>query len=236
MATDIKDITAACERLVARLDSVTNNVANVSTAGFKEEYLHFIAQSEGSMSKTAPPVFTENASVNMSQGLIQQTGQALDVAIDGEGFFVVQAQEGPLYTRKGNFGLGKTGELVTSSGDPVLGENGPLAVRGKDVHIDNQGLVTVDGNQAGRLRIVTFDQPQKLARVGHTQFKDPGTAGLREKKDPQLVSGSLEGSNVNVVRQMVAMIELQRHMESYQKLIQAVSDEDRISTTRVGKL
>ena len=235
MAGDIQDIASAAERLVAKFESVTNNLANASTIGFKEEYLRSIAQTD-TVNQQENQVSSGNLNINMTQGMIQQTGNALDVALDGDGFFAVQTKDGESYTRKGNFHLNKNGEIVTSAGEPVLGDRGPIVARGKNIQIDQQGLVTVDGGQVGKLKIVTFDQPKMLERAGNGVYSAPAAAGVKIKDSPQIISNSVELSNVNAVQQMVTMIEIQRTMETYQKLIQTITDQDKISTTRVGRL
>ncbi len=235
MAGDIQDIASAAVQLVAKFENVTNNLANASTIGFKEEYLRSIAQND-LMDQQENQISSDKHTINMSQGMIQQTGNVLDVALDGDGFFAIQTKDGELYTRKGNFHLNKNGEIVTSAGEPVLGDRGPVVAKGKDIQIDRQGLITVDGGQIGKLKIVTFDQPKMLERAGNGVFSAPAAAGVKVKEDPQIISNSVELSNVNAVQQMVTMIEIQRSLETYQKLIQTITDQDKISTTRVGKL
>jgi flagellar basal-body rod protein FlgF len=235
MAGDISDIASAAERLVTKLENVTNNLANASTIGFKEEFLRSISEND-LLNQQENQASSKSPMINMSQGMIQQTGNALDVAIDGEGFFTIQTKDGEAYTRKGNFHLNKSGEIVTSAGEPVLGDRGTIVAKGKEIKIDQQGLITVDGGQIGKLKIVTFDQPKMLERAGNGVYSAPATAGVKVKQDPQLITNSVELSNVNAVQQMVTMIEIQRTMETYQKLIQTITDQDRIATTRVGKL
>lgn len=235
MAGDITDIASAAERLVAKFENVTNNLANASTIGFKEEYLRSLSQND-LPNQTENQTAGERRSINMSQGMIQQTGNALDVALDGEGFFVVKNKDGELYTRKGNFHLNMNGEIVTAAGETVLGDGGPIVAKGKDIRIDQQGLITVDGGQVGKLKIVTFDRTDLLEKAGNGVFSAPPEAGVKAKQNPQLVSNAVELSNVNAVQQMVTMIEIQRTLETYQKLIQTITEQDKISTTRVGRL
>lgn len=235
MAGDIQDITNAAVRLVAKLENVTNNLANASTIGFKEEYLRSLSQND-LVNQEGKQVSPDNHSINMSQGMIQQTGNTLDVALDGDGFFTIKTKDGELYTRKGNFHLNQSGEIVTSAGEPVLGDGGPIVAKGKNIQIDQTGLITVDGGQIGKLKIVTFDQPKMLERAGNGVFSAPAEAGVKVKNNPQLIPNSVELSNVNAVQQMVTMIEIQRTMETYQKLIQTITEQDKISTSRVGRL
>ena len=233
MPYQVGDVANACSRTMSQLDHVTNNLANVNTPGFKAEYLHFarMTQSDG----LAPE--SGQMAVNFEPGMLQETGNPLDAALKGEGFFVVEAgQGGSAYTRQGSFTLNQDGYLVTAAGDKVLGASGPIQVEGDRISIDDQGRVISDGDEAGRLLIVRFEYPQVLQRKGSGLFADPGNAGGTPVDDPQLKSGSLEISNVNVVREMVAMIDIQRTFEAYQKVIQTMADQDRLSTSRVGKL
>ncbi|MDD2316481.1 MAG: flagellar basal-body rod protein FlgF [Desulfobacterales bacterium] len=233
MPYQVGDVANACSRTMSQLDYVTHNLANVNTPGFKAEYLHFarMTQNDG----LAPE--SGQMAVNFESGTLQETGNPLDAALEGDGFFVVEAGPGgSAYTRQGNFTLDRDGYLVTAAGDKVLGASGPIQVEGDRISIDDQGRVISDGDEAGRLRVVRFEYPQELRRKGSGLFTDPGNAGGTPEDDPRLKSGSLENSNVNVVWEMVAMIDIQRTFEAYQKVIQTMADQDRLSTSRVGKL
>jgi flagellar basal-body rod protein FlgG len=235
MAGDFYEVTNAADRLVTRLESVTNNLANASTIGFKAEFLHYLAQAELA-GNNGEGSATGNRHINMNQGTIQQTGNALDIAINGEGFFAVQTKDGESYTRKGNFSLNRNGEIITSTGEIVLGDTGPIVAKGKDIQIDQTGMVSVDGAQVGRLKIVAFDKPNLLEKIGNGVYSAAAAAGMKVKSDPDLISNAVEMSNVNAVEEMVTMIEIQRTMEIYQKLILTISEQDKISTSRIGKL
>ena len=132
-----------------RMDIISNNLANVNTPGFKKDKMSF----EGMLaSATTPPVVPpsttadpilqkDNVYVDYAAGTVAQTGNPFDMAIDGDGFFVVNTPDGPAYTRQGNFRLSADGTLVTSDGFPVQGQSGPIRISGSKVEIDAKGVV-----------------------------------------------------------------------------------------------
>jgi flagellar basal-body rod protein FlgF len=237
MAYDVYDIANVCAIKLTQLDYVTNNLANASTPGFKAERLTFGLQYEDVQSSLqGRPQELPKVRIDYAQGSHQKTDNSLDVALEGDGFFAVRTKEGIAYTRRGNFGMNTDGELVTDAGDLVLGESGPIKIKGETVLIDRQGQISVDGNPAGRLRIVHFGNMQNLVRTGNGLFADPGNAEPAKPESVEVASGYLELSNVNAIKEMVEMIDIQRSFETYQKVIQSISDQDKLSTNRVGKL
>jgi flagellar basal-body rod protein FlgF len=236
MAYDVTDVGRLCVRNIAQLDHVANNIANATTAGFKTEHLHYFISQTPKPGSDQVPVHSPLLAIDHSQGAIQKTGNPLDVAIHGEGFFAVQAKGNIVYTRKGDFTVTSDGKLVTTSGEEVLGDGGALVITGSKVRINDQGVVEVDGAEIGRLRVVTFDNKKELVKQGAGLFKDPGTAGLKTVEEPTILSGHLEVSNVQAVKEMIDMVDLQRSFETYQKVILTMQDMDKLSTSRVGRL
>lgn len=236
MRYEIGEIAKLCEDRISQLNAVTHNLANINTPGFKFENLYFAAKSKDAKSTASAPLFSPLLSVDYSQGIIQKTDNALDVAIQGDGFFTIQTKNGPAYTRKGNFTVDKNNQLITQSGDYVLGKKGPIAIKGKNVNIDNEGNVMVDGNDVDKLSIVNFDNMKAIERHGEGLFIDPGKGGMKRLEKPEVSSRHLESSNVNAVNEMVKMIDIQRSFESYQKVIQMMEDMDKLSTGRLGRL
>ena len=168
--------------------------------------------------------------IDFSQGVLSKTGNVLDVAIEGEGFFSVQQKSGITYTRNGSFSINSNKELVTSTGAIILGESGPITITGNSVEIDGEGTVRADGSAVGKLKIVNFKAPNKLTHAGNGQYMDEGNAGLNVTDKYRVVSGYLEASNVNPIKEMIQMIDIQRYdFETFQKLIQTSSDLDKIS-------
>lgn len=234
MSYGVGEVAKASTDRIYQLDVVSNNLANTGTPGFKVE--RFYPGTTGDDAKEGATTRLSFTMVDYSQGMMQKTDNALDVAIQGEGFFTVQTRGGLAYTRKGNFTINKNNQLVTQSGDNVLGKAGPIAINGKTVNIDNQGGVIVDGAEAGKLKIVRFDNVKALTRHGNGLFMDPGSGGMKNLEKPEVSSRHLELANVNVIREMVDMIDIQRSFEFYQKVIQTIADLDKLSTGRVGKL
>lgn len=232
MSYGISDLARVCTNTLSQLDVVSHNLANLATPGFKVEHLY----QGNNASANKDDGVRSTTLVDYSPGLIQKTDNVLDVAIQGDGFFVVESKDGPAYTRKGNFTINSSGELVTQSGEKVLGDSGPIRISGSDVNIDSSGVVQVDGSEVGRLQLVSFDKQQNLLKRGDGLFTDPGTAGLKKVDTPNFMPRQLELANVNAIKEMADMIDIQRSFESYQKVMQTIQDLDKLSTSRIGRL
>ena len=177
------------------------------------------------------------------QGPLKQTENFFDLALEGQGFLSVATEGGERYTRNGSFHLNDEGFLVTKHGEPVLGENGPLRLKKNNFVIDQDGVVWQNSTFAGderrlvslqenewenlervdRLRLVEFHRPRYLEKVGNSFWQsteESGPAQIAVQDRPKVRQGFLEGSNVNVVTEMVKMIEVNRSYEANQKLIQ----------------
>ncbi len=235
MGFDVQEIAAACELAMRRMDAVAGNVANVGTPGFKQEYLVLIDELKGK----GDPARREEAAqlqlqIDFRPGIIQRTGNPFDIALSGAGFFAVRTATGTAYTRKGDFTLDKDGFLITQAGDKVLGEGGPLQINGQVVNVEDDGSVVVDGVPLGKLNIVHFNNLQEMKRDAGGYYRTEEKAVRVD--NPVVRQAHIELSNVNVIKEMVNMIDIQRTVESYQKLMQTVSDEDKQATARVGKL
>jgi flagellar basal-body rod protein FlgG len=229
-----------------RLEMLANNVANINTIGFKGEKPVFRVPEDAAnqailnnpegvqpLSPYAPPF---SAVVDFSQGAVRQTGNPLDVAINGDGFFSVQTPDGIQYTRQGSFTLDPDGVLVTPDGYPVLGDGGELSLEEGTVAIDQEGGVYVDGDEVGRLQITDFVNPNSLIQAGNGRFIASDTAILGQRPETTTLSqGYLETANVNPVQAMTEMIETSRAFEAYQKVIQSVDEATSKSINDVGK-
>jgi flagellar basal-body rod protein FlgG len=237
MIYGVNTAVSACVKKLAQLDYVTNNLANVNTPGFKAERLTFVRRPE-------TPALEENTFshdlilfTDQSYGTLQKTGNPLDAAVEGDGYFVVQGGDGnSYYTRNGGFTINRDKLLVTSSGDPVLGQGGPITVDGKKVEIGHDGTVNVDGKRVNALRVVKFSNREALVRIGKSRYQDPGSAGLQDEEKPAVQSGYLELSNVQTVKEMIDMIDIHRHVEAYLKVMQTISEQDKLAVSRLGKL
>ncbi|MBN2687641.1 MAG: flagellar basal-body rod protein FlgF [Deltaproteobacteria bacterium] len=226
-----------CIKQMHLLDTATHNVANVNTPGFKAEKVFFLeGSSAGGGSETAI-VKEPLLRIDYSPAHVQKTGNVFDVALGGDGFFVVETKTGNGYTRNGRFSLNSEGTLVTQNGDYVLGTSGRITISGNDVQIDEKGAIRVDGGTVGSLKVVEFEKPEMLSNAGKGLLLDPNdTAGLKDKEDPAIHSGCLELSNVQAIREMVNMIRIHRSFEAYQKTMQTLQDQEKLSTTRIGRV
>ncbi len=206
------------------MDIYAQNIANVNTSGFKRGSLSFkdymVPSDNSNSAEIRGRVMTEKSQeiIDFSHGPQKGTGNPLDVAINGEGFFVL---EGNKYTRNGNFQLDSEGNLMDANGINVLGDGGILTVQGSKIDISSSGEMFVDDISVGRLRIVDFPDRSVLRKTDGGFF----TADVEGEEANAVISqGFLEQSNVNVVRELVEMMRAQREFESYQKMIRTFDD------------
>jgi flagellar basal-body rod protein FlgF/flagellar basal-body rod protein FlgG len=169
---------------------------------------------------------------DMSQGAVERTGNPLDVAVDGTGFLVVQTPRGDRYTRNGSMQISQTGQLVTSEGYPVLGDGGPITLQPNDrqVQISRDGTLSVrEGTSKidsvrGKLKVVTFDNPQRLQKEGNGTFNPPGGVQPQPTAKAGIIQGAVEKSNVRGVVEMSRMIEITRSYTQIAGIMQQQSD------------
>jgi flagellar basal-body rod protein FlgG len=209
-----------------QLDIITNNLANVSTAGFKKDILSF------------DEVLKAQFTTDLSPGSLNYTGNKLDVALGDKGFFKIQTDRGIRYTRNGSFLLDAEGVLVIQSGDRVLGDNGPIQIKGSEITITTSGDVIADGKRMGTLSVVDFTHPHFLKKEGNSLYiyDDPTEEGRIVAPDPVLVQQRyLEASNVNPVEEMTKMIGALRAYESFTKIIQTFDEANAKLINEVGK-
>lgn len=207
------------------LDVIASNLANASSTGFKSDRLTFREALDRSvyapgerqprlLGRLGGGALVEGSAFTPGQGPIVPTSNPLDVSLDGDGYFSVKAPGGTRYTRAGSFQTDAKGRLVTGDGLPVLGKNGEItAPPNQQVQIDEQGNVLAGGKPLDQLAIVTG----QMKKEGNGLY----TGGGQPVAKPRVRPNSLEGSNVNVVEEMVAMIETTRTFEANQRVVQA---------------
>ena len=170
------------------------------------------------------------------RGRSRQTGNPLDVAISGSGFFSVQTPEGIQYTRQGSFSLNDQGTLVTPDGHVVEGDGGAITIEAGTVDIDMTGGIFVDGDEVGRLKITEIDNPQTLKKTGNGRFMPTdATIAAPAPETASVSQGYLESANVSPILAMTEMIETTRVFEAYQKVIQSADEATQISLKDIGK-
>ncbi len=264
-----KGIYAALSGAIAqnqRLDSIANNLANANTAGFKKdsiqfkEYLTTLEKQPDVMQIPRVPASVESfydmqgidrgyvdansVTSDFSQGSLMSTGNKLDVAIEGDGFFEVLTPNGARFTRSGNFKIDSQGNLISSSGFPVLraGAGDPaqrlINLKSPNVTVAYNGEV-FDGNEnLGKLSVVQFDQKDALAKEGMTLYslRPNYNVNAAAATDAKIHQGFLEASNVNIVQEMTDMISATRIFESNQRAIKAYDQIDDKLTNDVPRV
>jgi len=215
--------------LQARQEVSANNLANIVTAGYKKDQI--IARSFPDMlvyrlndpvaDRDKPPyvgkislgVRLDEAVTDYGPGKYEQTGDQCQLAIKGEGYFVVNTPAGERYTRCGEFNLTPEGVLTTTDGYPVMGQNGEIVITGGQFAVSGQGDVLCDGKLIDRLRIVSASG---MVKEGSSLFRgeDP------QEVEAEVLQGFLEGSNADPIAEMINMIEVMRAYETNMKVIQ----------------
>ncbi len=235
-----------------RVSISANNLANVNTTGFKRDTCAFedtfvkfahdyvvdaksFIRDKNMFPKPrlmARPRLSEEV-IDMSQGSLQKTGNSLDIAIRGDGFFKVQKDGGEFFTRNGVFTLSPEGNLITEQGYPVMASGGPVSIPPRaEVTIDEGGLIRADGQELAQLDFVQAVDPRTVKKEGENLYSiegevAPGTGDI--------LQGYIEKSNVEVINEMVAMIESQRSFEMYQKMITGTDELDKKVIQQVGR-
>jgi len=215
---------------LVRQDQLANDLANASTPGYKADQSTQANFGELLLTNTANGqqigslglgVDIAKTTPDLAQGAIDQTGEPLDFALQGPGFFAVQTAAGTRYTRDGQFAVDAKGELVTSLGNPVLGSDGkPVSIAGheQDLKVSSDGTIAAGGKTLGRIAIVSLTNP---AKQGDTLFS--GTPGA-SPNGTTIEQGALESSGTNPATVMVDMITSLRAYESMQKVINSMDE------------
>jgi len=212
--------------LQRQMDIVANNIANMNTNGFKGERVMFVehlVKSRGGEKLTGTKLsYVRDIATmtDLSVGPMQKTGNPLDLAVNGEGFFVVQTDQGERYTRNGRFQLDDGGQIVTQSGDPVLSSGGEpffLSPEDTEITISRDGTIATNNGELGKVKLVTFDNQQQLKRFAGGLFSSEEAP--KDVEAPDLSQGSLEGSNIKPIFEMANMIELSRKYDNIRNFI-----------------
>ncbi len=237
-----------------RIDALANNLANATASGFRQVITRLAepvnpsqagttrdataaiagrqnggggAGGTGAAPKWAPVTRADlSHALDARPGPIQPSGRDTDVAVMGKGFFEVTTAEGPRYTRNGSFILDSQHRLTTPDGKPVAGDGGEIRIDGGDFTIGADGTVTVDGQNVGRIKLVDFADPSRLEHMGDSLLKAPADLAPQPMAaaDTIMAQGHIEGSNVNPIDTLVAMIEAQRAFEIQSKVMQTEND------------
>lgn len=209
-----------------RQEIASNNLANTETPGFKGQRV-FAELLDG----VAPSAAVRD---DLREGVVRDTGRPLDLAMEGDGFLVVETPGGEALRRGGSLSMDETGVLVDASGRPVLGEDGPIVIPPGEVKVSGNGSVTVDGKSVGRLRLERA-APSSLERVGDGLWRStaPTTA---VSGDLAVRQGALEGSNVQALDGLMEMLDVQRNYAAIQRGVVTLDDVLDTIANRIGRV
>lgn len=228
-----------------RMDTVSNNLANVNTAGYKKDtavFGEYLKKAAGQDLESEEEKFvnheylspfsrggnsyvkTEDVVPNMANGRFKNTGGKLDFALGGKGFFSIETPQGVRYTRNGKFQRNLEGYLVDSSGNKVLGEKGAIKLAGNNISVGVDGAINLDGQEIDTLQIVDFPKSSEMHKMGNSYWAPSSKSQKPFKMENASVHQFMtEGANVNTVEEMANMITINRAYEAVQKAIR-VSD------------
>ncbi len=231
-----------------KLNLTSNNLANVNTTGYKKDqgiqrsFKEVLVNRMDGNGRAVPlgengsGVMLEESYTDYNQGNLRETGNQLDIAIEGSGFFVIQTENGIAYTRDGNFSLNNMGKIVTQQGYQVMGERGPLqTIQGNAINIDTNGQLYLGDIAGDRFQIVDISEPQLMEKMGDNLFRVEEEY-IQESDNYLLEQGFLENSNVNIIQEMVKMIQLNRHFEANQKVITTVDGILDKAVNNIGRI
>ena len=228
--------------LQRELDVIANNMANVATNGFKgrsirfQEYLAPVASADSFQrsDRRVSYVIDQGTVLDLAQGPVEQTGNPLHVALRGPAFLAVQTAQGERYTRNGALEVNAQGTLVTSDGHAVQGDGGPIQINAQEtgLTIGSDGTVSTNFGVRGKLKLVTFANPQRMTNEGGNLYASPDPAqpaGLQGR----LEAGALERSNVRPVIEMTRLMDVNR---SYAMVSSVISRLDDMRGTAIRRL
>ncbi len=224
------------------LDLLANNIANASTPGFKADREFYSVYASADASEDAVPVVVPDVSskwTDFSQGSSAQTGNPLDLAISGNGFFAVKSGSSTLLTRNGSFRLSASGELQTADGHPVTGaDRQPIRVDPREpLTVNPDGTISQGSQAVGKLGLVDVSQPQALTKEASGYFRLSDTASLRKAAaGSSIQQGRLEGANISPAEAAVRLVSVLRQFEMLQRAASIGADMNRHAVEEVARV
>jgi flagellar basal body rod protein FlgG len=231
MTQAVAQIGSSVDVLTRELEIIANNVANANTTGFKRlsnAFSKVLDSQKGTADTYSPGTIDLKSGLDFSQGNMVQTGRSMDFALSGSGFFVVETQDGPLYTRNGVFSTNQNGQIVDEMGRTVEGESGPITLPSgasvSAIHVTSGGEITAGGASIGKFKVVDFkdSDESKLVSIGNNCFAMSDN-NVRPTSATNVVvkQGFQESSNVKIVDEMVDMVMITRLYEANMRYVTA---------------
>ncbi len=228
------------------LDMLANNLANATTVGYKSdrEFYSLYASAEATAGSMEVPEGADTVPViethwtDLAQGVLRTTGNSLDVAIDGSGFFTVKGPTGSLYTRNGNFRLSPSGTLVTADGYPVVTANGGSIQSQAEapLEIAPDGMVNQQGQSLGQIQLVSFPSNSAINKQGANYFYQADPNAKPAASSALVYQGQLEDSNAGGAEGAIRLVGIMRQFEMLQRAAKIGADMDRQSVEQVAKV
>lgn len=232
MSDVISNVSSTLGGLKQEFNTVAHNLANIETVGYKRTCNAFsrtlAAQGAGSQAEVGEGVSIESV-LDFTQGSIIETGQPLDFALAGKGFFVVETPEGALYTRNGMFRLNQNGQIVDTAGRIVAGESGPITIPSSvglsQISVSSDGSIAADGAAVGKFRLVDFGENEnELRQAGTNCFQAPANIKPEAATKLSVKQGFEESSNVQMMEELVDMMMVARLYEANMQFVSVKSD------------
>jgi len=232
MSDLVSQVSSTLGGLKQEFNSIAHNLANVETVGYKRRCNTFsrvlAAQGAGSKAEIGDGVDLESV-LDFTQGNLTGTGRPLDFALVGKGFFVVETPEGPLYTRNGMFRLDSNGQMVDTAGRIVAGESGPITIPPNvglsQISVGSDGSISAAGATVGKFRLMDFGENEKeLQQAGINCFQAPADAKPNAATNVIVKQGFEEGSNVQMVEELVDMIMVSKLYEANMQFVSVRRD------------
>lgn len=233
-----------------KMDVISNNIANATTTGFKEDELvsqsfkdmMISRSSDSSIVNTSQEVGPYNYGIHVDSvltsfesGALNNTGKSTDLALNGNGFFTLETATGEAYTRSGNFTIDSAGYLADQSGNRVLGENGAIYLGNSDFTVQQDGQVLQGTKVIDKLKIVSFNNPDNLRKQGNNLYTT-ANGETPIASSAVVKQGCLEASNTDLVKNMTNMMDVYRNYESNQKVIQILDNTLDKTVNDIGKI
>ncbi len=215
-----------------KLQSISQNVANMNTPGFKKQLVELNAFDEHLQVQMNNIVQQLQRSQIKTQGTFNQTHNMNDMALTGDGYFQVQSEQGIFYTRRGDFQVNRHGELSTATGEIILGKGGSIKIDDNAYTVDAQGILYIDHHQVDQFNIVQFNQPNQLNYVGNGLYQTDEPPNPSDHHT-RVLQGFIEQSNVKSLDEMMDMVKTSRHFEANQRIMRTA---DNLLATAINQL
>lgn len=215
-----------------KLQSLSQNVANMNTPGYKKnllEYNQFDEQLQTALTEQSPQLHTSQIT---TQGVLNQTRNLNNLALAGDGYFQVQNDQGIFYTRRGDFQINDQGQLSLPTGEVLIGNSGAIRVDDANFTIDAQGVLFIDNRRIDQLELAQFESSNQLHYLGNGLYQSEQSPSI-VNSTTHVMQGFLEQSNVKSVDEMLEMVKISRHFEVSQRIMRTA---DNLLATAINKL